>query len=95
MWRVNDTSTGSQFVKFHLDVKRFEYLKIINSGHFVRCESMSCEDKPAIFDTFEQARHVADTHMREGYPNSERINDGFSWLPDPEIASFSAARAGQ
>ena len=56
---------------------------------------MSCEDKPAIFDTFEQARHVADTHMREGYPNSERINDGFSWLPDPEIASFSAARAGQ
>jgi hypothetical protein len=50
------------------------------------------EDKPAIFDTFEEARRAADTHMREGYPNSERINDGFSWLLDPEIAAFFAAR---
>jgi hypothetical protein len=51
------------------------------------------EDKPAIFDTFEEARHVADAHMREGFPNSEEINDGFSWLPDLDIASFFADRA--
>ncbi|MGO9401566.1 MAG: hypothetical protein ACLP19_27550 [Xanthobacteraceae bacterium] len=49
-------------------------------------------DKPAIFATFEEAREAADAHVRQGYPNSEPINDGFAWLPDPGIAIFFAAR---
>ena len=41
--------------------------------------------KIAIFETCEEAQHAADAHLRDGYPNSETINDGFSWLPDPDI----------
>lgn len=39
---------------------------------------------PAIFASCEEARHVADVHYRENYPNSEIIFDGFAWLPDPD-----------
>lgn len=43
------------------------------------------DGKPAIFATCEEAQHAADAHFRDGYPNSETINDGFSWLPYPDI----------
>jgi len=40
--------------------------------------------KIAIFATCKEAQHAADTHLRDGYPNSEILDDGFSWLPgDP------------
>jgi hypothetical protein len=35
----------------------------------------------AIFATCEEAQRAADAHLRDGYPNSETIDDGFSWLP--------------
>ena len=37
--------------------------------------------KIAIFATCEKAQRAADAHLRDGYPNSETIDDGFSWLP--------------
>ena len=41
--------------------------------------------KIAIFATCEEAQNAADAHLRDGYPNSEIINDGFSWRADPDI----------
>jgi hypothetical protein len=41
--------------------------------------------KIAIFATCKEAQLAADAHLRDGYPNSETIDDGFSWLPDPKI----------
>jgi hypothetical protein len=43
------------------------------------------DDKIAVFTTCEEAQRAADAHLRDGYPNSEIIDDGFSWLPDPNI----------
>jgi hypothetical protein len=40
------------------------------------------EGKPAIFATSEEAQRAADTHARDGYPNSETIYDGFVFFPD-------------
>jgi hypothetical protein len=37
--------------------------------------------KIAIFATCEKAQRAADAHLLDGYPNSETIYDGFSWLP--------------
>jgi hypothetical protein len=39
----------------------------------------------ATFTTCEEAQRVADAHLRDGYPNCETINDGFSWRHDPDI----------
>jgi hypothetical protein len=51
------------------------------------------DGKIAIFATCEEAQRAADAHLRDGYPNSEIIDDGFSWLPDPsEISPFIAAK---
>jgi hypothetical protein len=33
----------------------------------------------AIFATSEEAKRVADDHMRDGFPTAVPINDGFSW----------------
>jgi hypothetical protein len=41
--------------------------------------------KPAIFATCEGAQRAADAHLLDYYPNSRIIDDGLSWLPDPEI----------
>jgi hypothetical protein len=35
--------------------------------------------KIAKFATCEEAQRTADAHFRDGYPNSETINDGLSW----------------
>ena len=47
------------------------------------------DGKIAIFATCEEAQRAADAHLRDGYPNSEIIDDGFSWLPDTEIDWWS------
>jgi hypothetical protein len=40
-------------------------------------------DKPTSHSaTCEEAQRAADVHLRDGYPNSETIDNGFSWLPD-------------
>jgi hypothetical protein len=40
--------------------------------------------KIAKFATREEAQRAADAHFRDGYPNSETINDGLSWPVDHE-----------
>ena len=37
-------------------------------------------DEIATFTTLEEAQHKADAHERDGYPNSEIIDDGCSWI---------------
>jgi hypothetical protein len=48
-------------------------------------QELSVRDKIAIFATCEEAQRAADAHVRDGYPNTEIINDGFSWLPEADI----------
>jgi hypothetical protein len=43
------------------------------------------DGKPARFATSVDAQRVADAHVLDLYPNAKTIDDGFSWLPDPEI----------
>jgi hypothetical protein len=50
------------------------------------------DGKPAIFVTREAARCAADMHVCEGYPNSDRIDDGYTWLVDPDIEPWLAGR---
>jgi hypothetical protein len=40
-------------------------------------------DMDAIFATSEEAKRVADDHMRDGFPTAVPINDGFSWDDSP------------
>ena len=41
--------------------------------------------KPAHFATCTDAKRAADAHELDLYPNAKPIDDGLSWLPDPEI----------
>jgi hypothetical protein len=41
--------------------------------------------KPAEFRTDDEARSAADAHLLDFYPGHEPLNDGLSWLADPEI----------
>jgi hypothetical protein len=41
--------------------------------------------KTARFATYADAQRVADAHELDLYPNAKPIDDGFSWVPDPEI----------
>jgi hypothetical protein len=43
------------------------------------------DTKPAHFVTCAEARRAADTHELDLFPNAKIIEDGLSWLPDPEI----------
>jgi hypothetical protein len=43
------------------------------------------DEKPACFATYTDARRAADAHELDLYPNTQTIDDGFSWQPDPEI----------
>jgi hypothetical protein len=45
------------------------------SGHELRRD----DGKIAKFATSEEAQRAADAHFRDGYPNSEEVNDGLSW----------------
>lgn len=39
----------------------------------------------ARFATYADAQRAADAHELDLYPNAKAIDDGFSWVPDPEI----------
>jgi hypothetical protein len=41
--------------------------------------------KPELFATREEAQRAADAHLLDYYPNSETVDDGLSWVADPEI----------
>jgi hypothetical protein len=41
--------------------------------------------EPAHFATSTAAQQAADAHELDLYPNAKTIDDGLSWLPDPEI----------
>jgi hypothetical protein len=41
--------------------------------------------KPARFATRTDAERAAEAHELDLYPNAKVIDDGLSWLPDPEI----------
>jgi hypothetical protein len=43
------------------------------------------DGKPAVFATPTEAQRVTDAHLRDDYPDSQTMDDGFSWLPNPEI----------
>jgi hypothetical protein len=41
--------------------------------------------KPAEFRTDDEARSAADAHLLDLYPGHKPLNDGLTWLADPEI----------
>jgi hypothetical protein len=41
--------------------------------------------EPATFRTFRKAQRAAEAHLTDYFPNSEIIDDGLLWVPDPEI----------
>lgn len=43
------------------------------------------DTKPARFGKCVDARRAADVHELDLYPDAKVIDDGLSWLPDPEI----------
>jgi hypothetical protein len=43
------------------------------------------DGKPARFATCADAQRAADAHELDLFPNAKAIDDGFSWVPDPEI----------
>jgi hypothetical protein len=50
------------------------------------------EGDDAIFTTAEEAKSMADQHLRDGFPNVAPANDGFSWYnPRPHSAVRVAA----
>ena len=40
---------------------------------------------PARFKTCADAKRAADVHELDLFPNAKVIDDGYSWLPDPEL----------
>jgi hypothetical protein len=40
---------------------------------------------PAVFASREETPCAADTHTRDGYPNSDRMNDRYTRRVDPDI----------
>ncbi len=43
------------------------------------------DTKPARFATCAEAQRAADAHELDLFPDAKVIDDGLSWLPDPEI----------
>lgn len=43
------------------------------------------DTKPARFATYAEAQRAADAHELDLFPDAKVIDDGLSWLPDPEI----------
>jgi hypothetical protein len=37
------------------------------------------DGEDAVFATSDEAKQAADIHMRDGFPNSETVDDGLSW----------------
>ena len=42
-------------------------------------EVLQRDGDDALFATSDEAKEAADIHMRDGFPNSEQIDDGLSW----------------
>jgi hypothetical protein len=51
------------------------------------------DTKPAQFATCADAKRAADAHELDLFPNAMVIDDGYSWLPDPEIPYFAEESA--
>ena len=47
------------------------------------------DGKPARFATNAEAQRAADAHELDMLTNTKAIDDGYSWLPDPEIGWHS------
>jgi hypothetical protein len=47
------------------------------------------DGKPARFATVADAQRAADVHELDKFPSAKVIDDGYSWLPDPEIEERS------
>jgi hypothetical protein len=61
-------------------------------GHWLayRDDYPMLEDtKPARFAKRAEAQRAADAHELDLFPNAKVIDDGYSWLPDPEIEERS------
>jgi hypothetical protein len=57
-------------------------------GHWLAYRNdhpMLQDTKPARFATCADAQRAADAHELDMFPNAKVIDDGYSWLPDPEI----------
>jgi hypothetical protein len=50
---------------------------------------------PARFKTCADAKRAADAHELDLFPNAKAIDDGYSWLPDPEIPYFAEESANR
>lgn len=53
------------------------------------------DSMPARFATCADAQRAADAHELDLFPNAKVIDDGYSWLPDPDIPLFLEARANR
>ncbi len=42
-------------------------------------EPLLRDDEPAIFQTLKEGQRAAEAHLRDGLPESEPSNDGFTW----------------
>jgi hypothetical protein len=74
----------------------FVYLRIEQDqqGHWLAYRDdypMLQNTKPAHFATCTDAQRAADAHELDLFPNAKVIEDGLSWLPDPEIDWRSVA----
>jgi hypothetical protein len=53
------------------------------------------DGNPARFATVADAQRAADAHALDMFPNAKLIDDGYSWLPDPEIEERSIQQVGR
>ncbi len=47
--------------------------------------------RPATFSTYADAQRAADAHQLDYYPDVQSIDDGLSWLLDPEIDDWHSS----
>jgi hypothetical protein len=77
---------GQSYLKFTLFViLRVEQNK---NGHWLAYRDdypLLRDGVAARFASCAEAQRAADVHELDLYPNGQVINDGLSWLPDPEI----------
>ena len=57
----------------------------LTQGHFQAYDFILEDTKLARFATSAEANRTPDKHELDVFPNATIIDDGYSWLPDPEI----------
>lgn len=82
-WRREDAMRYAKFTQF-------AFLRVAQdeTGNWLPNRDgypMLRNGKPAIFATREEAQRAADAHLLDYYPNCEVVDDGLSWVADPEI----------